>query len=386
MNLLENGVIDEGPYLRGWYPGYGEDWVLRKLPAPIREGLALAAEEYPPFVEGYLVPTLGEICAYEQITNDFLGAFDAVEYEELGLGSYEDFFDEPDGLAGMGNLGKSFLKKVGKAIKKVAKTVTKPMVKVAKVVKQKVEKPIVKGLERAGKWAGRVGKKYGNVIISAAGIVLAPFTGGASLVAAGLLTSANTLYQKKRAAAHAKQQGRRDAAAIQAQAQQQETALQGQVDGFYRDNQAWFQQRGITPEQWAGMTLQQKIDAINAGTSGGGAGGGAPAPGAVPVGFAPPQMPQMPPGGDYQGGGSAPGGGGGGGGFSMPGGGGGGPGAPQQAQQPQGTSQAGMFGGSALLPLLAIGGAIAVMSGGGRGKGRSRARRNPSRRSMRRRW
>ena len=142
------------------------------------------------------------------------------------------------------------------------------------------------------------------------------------------------------------------------------------MDQFFQQNQAWFAQHGITPEQWASMTFDQKVAAINAGAAGGGS-----APAAQPV--------TQP----YQGSGSAPAGGGGGGGGSYGGGGGGGdaggvgsyggaaPGKPTVAT-------AGMFD-SSMLPLLAGGAVLALIFGKPVKGGGRRTKRNPGRRHRR---
>lgn len=406
MNLLYNSRIPadaleegaNGPYLQGWYPGYGEQWIIDRLPAPLQGFIADAAEEYPPFVEEYLIPTLGDLYFYDRMLSDLSGAITALALEEQGLGEYEDFLDGSIGLGEIGSLG-GVLKKLKKAVKKVAHKVVAPIKKVAEKITPKpilniqkkvahaatsVHKKVEKVHDKVEHVAGQIGKKYGNTIITAAGVILAPFTGGASLAAAAALTAANTAYQKKRAADKAKKLAKADAAKLQEEAKVAEDQLTKQVDSFYRDNQSWFMQRGITAEKWASMSLQQKIDAINAGTTSAGAGSAGSA-GSSPR---PPSY----------GGGSIPssgggGGGGGGGGAAFPGGGdagaggGGAPGAPQQ--QGQKVATAGMFDGGAMAPLLAIGVVLALAGagkGGKSGSSRRRPRRNPRRRPIRRRW
>lgn len=407
MNLLTNSRIDsallngdaDGPYLRGWYPGYGEDWIIQRLPAPLQGFLADAAEEYEPFVEQYLMPTLSDIYFYDRILSDLSGAITALELEEQGLGSYDDLLEASVGLGEIGGLGGVF-KKLKKAVKKVAKKVIAPIKKVAEKITPKpilnLQKKVAKAVtkvhtkmekvqEKVEHVAGQIGKKYGNTIITAAGVVLAPFTGGASLAAAAALTAANTAYQKKRAADQAKKLAKADAAKLQQEAAQAEDQLMKQVDDFYNQNKDWFLQRGITPDKWSHMTLQQKIDAINAGTTSSGAGsGGATAPTPMPY---PPSS----------GGASAPSGGGGGASFPggggdpfASGGGGGGGGAPSgSAPSGQKVSTASMFGNDSLMPILAISAAVAYALSGKGGKGggsRRRPRRNPRRRMIRRRW
>lgn len=114
----------------------------------------------------------------------------------------------------------------------------------------------------------RTFRQIGSVVITAVGAVLAPFTGGASLAAASIATAAIKAVQAKQAATAAKSRAAADAAQLQADANRQQAALALQVDKFYKDNTAWFLQHGVTSEKWAKLTLDQKIDLINAGSAG----------------------------------------------------------------------------------------------------------------------
>ncbi len=370
--------------LRGWYPGLGEVEIIRRMSPLIQGFLVDATRECPEFLSEYLLPVLDEYqCPEDKIAYDLSNAIYAVDCQELGLAGWDDF----DQVA-LGELG-GVLKKIKKAVKKVAHKVIAP---VKKVIEKITPKPVLnimkKGaaaitkVHKAGERvaekvehaAGQVGKKYGNVIITAAGAILAPFTGGASLAAAALLTTANTMYQKKRAAARAKQLSTADAKKVEAEAATAEAETLAQVNAFYSQNQQWFIDNGITPEMWAGMTLQQKIDAINRGATGQGSSGGSYTP---PTSF--PGQSTGQPSGYTSGGGAAASGGG----YGASGGGGGGggysPGGGDQAGQP-GVQQAGMFGGASL-PLLAAGVALAFVFGKPAKGGR--ARRNPRKRSRR---
>lgn len=422
MNLIQHPRLGEqffdqedGPYLKGWYPGIGEDYILQNMSPTLREFLCDAVEEHPPFVDEYLLPTLGELNAEQRIAEDLSTALSALEFEEEGLGSYEEFLEDPLFLGDFNGLG-GVLSKVKKAVKKVAKKVIAPVKKVIEKITPKpilaLQKKIAHGITKVNKVvartqekvehvAGKVGKKYGNTIIGVVGAVLAPFTGGASLAAAALLTAANTTYQKKRAADQAKKAASKDADQLKAEAAAADAQLMAQVDAFYAQNQEWFIQRGITPDQWSHMTLQQKIDAINSGASGPGGGTGT----VTPPDYSTPTTGPTPP--NYgTGPGPAPGGGsggpdasgGGGGDWSLPSGGGGGGGgggssaggsaaAKPKPGQPA-VSEQGMFGGSAfILPALAFGAAIAIFGGGKKtGRRSTRARRNPGRRHRGRRW
>jgi hypothetical protein len=237
------------PGLDGWYPGVGEVYYLESLPAPVRTFLSEACQEDPCFLREYLMPALGTVNPHEVILRDLSEAIAGQELSHLGLG----------------DLGKSFFKKVGKAIKKVAKKVGRATgVKVA----EKVAKFVQKTDKRVIKEAEKIYRKDGDLIVGAVGAVLAPFTAGASLAAASLITGAHKMYSTKKAAEKAKKQDNQAAAALGTQAAAQEAQTTQQVDTFFSQNQAWFASHGITPSMWTGMTLQQKLDAVNSGATG----------------------------------------------------------------------------------------------------------------------
>lgn len=374
--------------LQGWYPGFGEVETIRRMDPVVQEFLADAVSEDPDFLHEYVLPTLeGYSDPEERILSDLSDAIMAHEMAEMGLGDYE---------GNLGNLGKSFFKKVGKAIKKVAKKISKPIIQVHKKAfeaAKKVEKKVVRAVEKTARKAGaavsKAWQKYGNIFITVLGAVLAPFTGGASLAAAAAITAANTMYQKKRAADQAKRAGRAEAAQLAAEAAAAEAETMRQVDAFYSQNQQWFvDQLGVTPDKWAQLTLTQKIDLINAGVRGR-APSGTPSEPIQDTGPSQVQQPvQQPPGG---GGGYTPSSGGG----SAPppgGGGGGGGGYPEGTSssgftpfgrrgEERGVAQAGMFSGN-MIPLLAAGVALALVFGKSV-KGGGRTRRNPRRRHRR---
>lgn len=218
---------------------------------------------------------------------------------------------------------------------------------------------------------GRTVKKYGNVLISAAGIILAIPTGGASLAIAAALTLANGVRQKRIAANKAKREGKNAADKMVKEVEKEQAQAGQQMDQFYSQNQQWFVDNlGLTPDKWAALTFDQKVDILQNGMrgrapgnappptpgdglpwEGGAGGGGAPAPG-----------------GGY---GTSGGGGGGGGESAQPGA---APGGPQVAT-------ASMFDG-AMLPLL-VGGVALALVFGKPVKGGRRAKRNPRRRRWR---
>jgi hypothetical protein len=247
-------LANEGTYLKGWYPGNGEVFILESLPRPMRQFLADAIEESPEFLKEYVLPTLDGPEPYDRILGDMAVAATALELECQGLGTYEENLGE------LGHLGKSLWKKIGKTLKKSLNPI-KAIQSTAKFVKREVKKEV--------KITEKVFRKYGDIILSVAGAVLGPFTFGISTVAAALIVKGHQMYEAKKAAEKAKLQGNHQAAAMAADAAAQEAQVEKQVDDFYSQNQSWFVTNlGVTPDKWAKLTLQQKIDLINSGTTG----------------------------------------------------------------------------------------------------------------------
>ncbi len=118
------------------------------------------------------------------------------------------------------------------------------------------------------KFVARNAKQFGNILITLFGAVLAPFTGGASVLAATLVVGANQVRVAAVNAASASRTNSRAAAAQQAEAARQAAELEQKVNAFYRNNQAWFEQHGVTPDAWAKLTLDQKVELIRAGAAG----------------------------------------------------------------------------------------------------------------------
>lgn len=245
-------------YLKGWHPGDGEVQILQSLPGPMRRFLADAVEESPEFLEEYVVPTLQSPDPYDTILSDMTLAASALEFEELGLGTYE---------SNLGDLGKSFFKRLKGALKKSLNPV-KAIKGTVKFTERQAKKDI-KHFKGAVKGVEKIARKYGAIILTVVGAVLGPFTGGASVAAAAILIAAQKAYQAHAAAQKAKRVNRKEAAAMQADAAAQTAQVESQVDSFYSQNQQWFEtQLGVTPDKWAKLTLQQKIDLINAGSTG----------------------------------------------------------------------------------------------------------------------
>lgn len=374
-------------YLRGWSPGDGEAAVFESLPGRMRQVLADAVEESPEFLEEYVVPALQGPWPYEQILGDLSVAMAALELDEIGLGTYEENLGE------LGGLGKSLLKKIGKTLKRSLNPV-RATKSALKFTKREIKKEV--------KLTEKIARKYGPIILTVAGAVLAPFTGGASIAAASALIAVQKAYQTHAAATKAKREARKEAGALESQAASETAQAEQQVNAFYSQNQQWFiDQLGVTPDKWAQLTLQQKIDLINAGATGQmpPSGGSSqpppieppsseamqpiplpmppPSSGPAPSSSGGPSMPQMPP--DASGGGGSD--------WSqyIPQAGAQKPGSQGSAAAPE-VSKSSMFGDmSGMLLPAAIVTAAVLFTGSGKKGGRSRGRskRNPRRRGGR---
>jgi len=384
-------MLANGTYPKYWTPGIGEVVTISRMPRGVQEFLADASREDPEFVDGYLIPVLWDDpdpCG--RIVEDLTNAV-------------ADFHCQVAGLGELGYLGKSFFKKVGKAIKKVATAPIKIAKKEVKALEKaghavaKVGTKAVQSVERVGRAASKTIKKvwikYGPIILVVVGGVLTALLGPAGAAIGSILQTANTAYMKKRQADRAKKAGAANAAEMEADAAAADAALNRQLDDFYDHNRSWYIQNGMTPENWAKLNTRQKIDFTEAASKGQLPSGATQVPEGTSPGSGPPS------GGS--GGGYAPSGGGGGGGGYSPSGGGGGGGdvwggqgigpsggagsAPTGGAQQPATVQAGMFGdmGGMLLPALALGAAVMFFGKPVGGGGSKRRRRNPSRRRRR---
>jgi len=194
-----------------------------------------------------------------QIATEVTKAVHAIRYtRSVGLSGY----DEEVYYQGLGSLKKKF-KKIVKKVKEVHKKIEKAIVpKAILKVKEKVKEVHAKIKEKVQAGAKKVWKKYGNVIITVVGAVLAPFTGGASLIAASVLTAANTMYQKKRQADQIKKVNERESARLNAEVLEEEAKLKAELDKLYNENKPVFAAAGITDSAWAGLTVDQKLAVI----------------------------------------------------------------------------------------------------------------------------
>jgi hypothetical protein len=197
------------------------------------------------------------------------------------------------GLGGMSDfgMGKNVFQRVSEAVSNVAQTVqeqvsgaAKNVPEAAKVAGSAVQETAKKvfpytsipafvltktkfgeNVVRKTREAARV---YGPTALKVAGIVAAPFTGGASLAVTALVQAREQLMAQKRAAAAAKKAASADAAQQQQAADTQEAILAQQTDDFFYQNIQGFAQYGITQDKWSKMTLDQKLDTVNKISSG----------------------------------------------------------------------------------------------------------------------
>lgn len=241
--MMPNFNVNEGPYR---LPVHGEAHarLLQSFPEPVKQFIRAAADLDPAFLGEYLVPMLERPNALEEICGDITDAVTDYELEQAGMGE-------------LANLGKSFWKKVVKAVKKVALAPIKEL------------KPIVKDVEKVGrsiaKTADKIWVRYGPIILTIVGAVLTVVGAGPILIAAAAaLAAANVAYAKKRAADRAAAAGAANAAQLQAEAAAADAQTGQQLDQFFSQNQTWFAQFGITPASWAQLTTQQKVDLVNA--------------------------------------------------------------------------------------------------------------------------
>jgi hypothetical protein len=170
----------------------------------------------------------------------------------------------PDaGFGEFGELGKkSFFKKLVSIHRKVFNAIKKVNAKIAKI------DPIYKATAKIRKKVMVVVRKFAPIIITVAGAVLAPFTGGASMAAAAVLSTAYELRKKKIEAAKALKAGKQEAAGMQAQVDAQTAQVMKQADDVYSQNSDIFLSAGYTQDKWNALTLDQKIDLIQQASAG----------------------------------------------------------------------------------------------------------------------
>lgn len=187
------------------------------------------------------------------LTLDSSGAVRSDQFSELGSA-----FFPGDGIDGWKKHKRRF-KKVAKRIGKTAGRVVRkdPFYKLNKKVWRK-SKPWV--------------KKLAPIILPIAGAILAPFTGGASLVAAALAVQGMKMYEQRKAAKAAYKLDKREAIAIEAEEKKYSADLEKQANKLHAENVATFTQSGYPKAKWVKFSLDEKlavIDRINRATEAG---------------------------------------------------------------------------------------------------------------------
>lgn len=235
-----------------------EDRVLATMPQRIRAATAYALRD--PDSRSEVVEILR--------SNDPVGGM----ARELDLAVKESFVEAGYPVAGMDGLdagmGKSLRKRLKKAVKKVVTTVKKIHTKITPKPLRKIDEKIRKKVSNVHKKAVKVTKKvfvkYGSTILAIAGAVLAPFTGGASLAAAAVLSAGLEMYKKKEAARQAVRLEKQNAKALEAEAAQAEASLNTQADAVYNQYPQAFQALGISWNKWSSLSVDAKVAIINA--------------------------------------------------------------------------------------------------------------------------
>ena len=215
----------------------------------------------------------------------------------------------PPGLEGFGKSFKRITRRITKPIKKIRRKIHKKVPALRKVSKfrkrlhrkgrkitKRVAKRTYKAIKKVGKKVMPVLKKYGPIIISVAGAVLAPFTGGLSLAAAALVTTSYKVARQRKEAKKIKRAQKKEAAAMMAEVAREEKALNAQADQLFEENKNIFAGAGITSSQWYSLSVQEKIAVIEKINS-----GEMPAvPEAADATAAAEGVPAPPPGGTWQ--------------------------------------------------------------------------------------
>lgn len=111
-------------------------------------------------------------------------------------------------------------------------------------------------------------KQLAPTIVSVVGGVLAPFTFGISAAVSAVLVAGYQIREKRIAAERAKRQGDKAATAMSAAVAAQNADLARQVDDVYRQYPDMFVAAGYTPDRWAGMTLDEKLDVMQRASDG----------------------------------------------------------------------------------------------------------------------
>lgn len=163
--------------------------------------------------------------------------------------------------SGLSHLGASIAARSAKHAAKVARRSAKHAAKVKaheKIVGERLRK---RAYHRAVSKGGFF-RKFGKLLITAFGAVLAPFTGGASMAAASLLTAGMTMIAAKKQAKRIAQTNSEESARIDAQVREQEKELSAKLDKMYDEHAPIFEGAGVTRDKWNALTVEQKLAVI----------------------------------------------------------------------------------------------------------------------------
>lgn len=180
---------------------------------------------------------------------------DGLSLEEWGVVSGFD-----DGLGSLKKKLKKAVRKVTKPIKAIHKKITpKPLQKIEKKVSEAHKKVYTKAKRVHEKVVRPVLMKY---VVPVAGAVLAPFTFGASALAATLITTGYKAYETRQQMKVAVTKQKKALAAEEAKYNAEFDAKANEL--YQQSASTHFLPLGYTPDVWAKMTRDQKLQLVEA--------------------------------------------------------------------------------------------------------------------------
>lgn len=162
---------------------------------------------------------------------------------EIGLRFYSQ---------GLGRSWKKRRRRLRKKVKRIARKVVPKLAYVMPVLAL-TQKKLRK------RWF-RQAKALAPIVIPIAGALLAPFTGGASAVAAGIIMQGHKMYQQRKAIKAAEKE---EKAALIAEEDVISKGIEAKVDALYRQNTEVFIKAGYPPKRWKGFSLDMKLAALD---------------------------------------------------------------------------------------------------------------------------
>lgn len=175
-------------------------------------------------------------------------------YDEL----FGDDYEYPPEEFVVPGLGKGLSKKFKKVRKKVTGVIKKvPGLNKAYAFHKKIHRKVKKAL-----------KPYMGIILGIAGVILAPLTGGLSIAAATAITAGMKAYEAKKAAVVAKKQAKAEASVMNAEAKKEEAKAEAELDKFFNESKEYWAEYDVTPEKWAKLTFEAKLELVKAANEG----------------------------------------------------------------------------------------------------------------------